>query len=90
MEKANWIAFMICIAATVIGLIMVVLQKKEIIRPLTTQTITNIRFVSGGTITLVATMCGVLMIGDYSGLFAGLYVFVVAVIYIVIQVIFRK
>lgn len=91
MEKMEMILMIVCaVAAPVIGLTIVVLQKKGIFRPVLTQTANGFNFVSGGTITILGTGFGVLMIDRYSTLWAFLYAAVVAVLYIIIQVAFRK
>lgn len=65
--------FVILSAAAVIGLILVVLQKKGFTKPVVLQNMYQFSFISGGTITLFAVMMGAWLLCDYSEGGSGVY-----------------
>lgn len=72
--------------AAILGLVLVVLQKKGIVKPVMNDT----AFMSGGMITLAAVAAGVLVLYNTSMAGAILYAGIFAVAYGIIQYIFRK
>ena len=90
MERLKLI--MICFFSVVAigGLILVILQKKGIVKPMFTCTANGARFVSGGTITFFATLAGMYMICEFSEIWAIVYAVLILVFYLVIQYAFRN
>lgn len=90
METLDLITVIICSVFTLIGLLIVILQKKDIVRPVATQEYNTFHMVSGGTITFAGTIIGALMISKYSDIFSVLYVIIAVGLYIIIQEVFRR
>ena len=72
------------------GLVLVVLQKKGIMKPVITQTSTGFDFKSGGSIIFFSTVIGAYILFSYSKLWAILYAVMFTGIYILIQILMRE
>ncbi|MGF0033246.1 hypothetical protein ACQRBN_09795 [Bariatricus sp. SGI.154] len=90
MEQMDLIIIAFCSLVAVIGLLFVVLQKKGKIHPVLTVTPNGFNFTSGGTIVLLGAILGAVMIHKYSVPWMIFYLVIIAGIYALIQVIYRK
>lgn len=81
----------ICALVSLIGLIFVVLQKKEVVKPVFRSTTAGFRVVSGGTITAMGTVIGSILLYNRGATAAALiYIGVIVLAYLLIQVVFRR
>lgn len=85
MEQTDFIMIVIFTIVAILGLIIVVLQKKGIVRPFLTQNAFDFSLVSGGKITLFALLLGAVVMGKYSICITILYLVVFASIYALIK-----
>ncbi|MBR3600959.1 MAG: hypothetical protein IKL49_01330 [Lachnospiraceae bacterium] len=76
--------------AGIISLILVLLQKKGIIKPILIQVTNGFEFTSGGTILLFSTVIGGYILFKYSKIVSILYVSLFAVVYFLIQIVGRN
>lgn len=90
MEQSDMIIVVCCSLGVLIGLIFVVLQKKGKMRPVLTFSSQGLNFTSGGTIVLLGTILGAMMLYKYSVCWMILYLVIIVGIYVLIQVIYRK
>ncbi len=90
LSREQLIILAVCSVVALIGLILVILQKKDIIHPLVLQNMFDFQMVSGGTITLVSSLLGAITLTDYSNGAAVAYLAVFLALYILIQFLFRK
>lgn len=85
MELQEVAILIIATLAAIGGLVLVLLQKKGIIKPILTQTRNGFNFISGGTILLFAIVIGACTLFHYSKIVSVLYVVLLTSIYIFIQ-----
>lgn len=85
MDLIQLISLTFAALLSLMGLVLVVLQKLGIIRPL----MTEFHFASGGTVTLAGALFGSAILSSYSIPLMILYIAVILAVYLVIQLIFR-
>lgn len=90
METLDIISIAFCTAFAVIGLVLIILQKKGIVKPVLTATAQGVDFISGGMILLMGTVFGTMLLSRFSTLYATLYAGVFLILYVVIQLLFKK
>ena len=90
MEIQELIIVVVAILAGIIGLIMTLLQKKGIIKPILIQVTNGFEFTSGGTILLFSTVIGGYILFKYSKIVSIMYVSLFAVVYFLIQIVGRN
>lgn len=90
MEIQELIIVVVAILAGIIGLIMTLLQKKGIIKPVFIQVTNGFEFTSGGTILLFAIVVGGYILFKYSEIMSTLYIVLFAGVYIFIQIVWRN
>ena len=76
--------------AGIISLILVLLQKKGIIKPTFIQVTNGYEFTSGGTILLFSTFIGGYILFKYSKIVSVLYVSLFAAVYFLIKIVGRN
>lgn len=90
MEIQELIMVIVATLAGIISLILVLLQKKGIIKPILIQVTNGFEFTSGGTILLFSTVIGGYILFKYSKIVSILYVSLFAVVYFLIQIVGRN
>ena len=87
MEIQELIMVIVATLAGIISLILVLLQKKGIIKPILIQVTNGFEFTSGGTILLFSTVIGGYILFKYSKMVSVLYVSLFAAVYFLIQIV---
>ena len=90
MEIQELIIVVVAILAGIIALILTLLQKKGIIKPVFIQVTNGVEFTSGGTILLFAIVIGGYILFKYSKIMSILYVALFVGVYIFIQIVWRN
>ena len=90
MEIQELIMVIVAALAGIIGLILVLLQKKGIIKPTFIQVTNGFEFASGGTVLLFSTIIGGYILFKYSKIVSVLYVSLFAGVYFLIQIVWRN
>lgn len=90
MEFQELVIFIVAGISGIGGLILVILQKKGIVKPALTQTTTGFNFTSGGTITLFATAVGASILSNHDKILTILYIILFGGFYILIQILMRN
>ena len=90
METQELIIVIVAALAGIISLILVLLQKKRIIKPTFIQVTNGFEFTSGGTVLLFSTIMGGYILFKYSKIVSILYVSLFAGVYFLIQIVWRN
>lgn len=90
MEIQELVMVIVSTLAGIISLILVLLQKKGIIKPTFIQVTNGFEFTSGGTILLFSTFIGGYILFKYSKIVSVLYVLFFAVVYFLIKIVGRN
>lgn len=90
MEIQELIMVIVATLAGIISLILVLLQKKGIIKPTFIQVTNGFEFTSGGTILLFSTIIGGHILFKYSKIVSVLYVLLFAAVYFLIKIVGRN
>ena len=90
MEIQELIMVIVATLVGIISLILVLLQKKGIIKPMLIQVTNGFEFTSGGTILLFSTVIGGYILFKYSKIVSVLYVSLFAAFYFLIQIVGRN
>ena len=90
MEIQELVMVIVSTLAGIISLILVLLQKKGIIKPTFIQVTNGYEFTSGGTILLFSTFIGGYILFKYSKIVSVLYVSLFAAVYFFIQTVGRN
>lgn len=78
------ITVIFCSIFAAVGLLLVLLEKKGVVKPVFRQTSMGFQFISGEAITLFAVLFGAVIIYSYSLIFAILYVLLFIGLYIMV------
>ena len=90
MELQELIMVIVATLAGIISLILVLLQKKGIIKPTFIQVTNGFEFTSGGTILLFSNVIGGYILFRYSKIVSVLYVSLFATVYFFIKIVGRN
>lgn len=90
MEIQELIMVIVAALAGIISLILVLLQKKGIIKPIFIQVTNGFEFTSGGTVLLFSTIIGGYILFKYSKIMSFLYVSLFVGGYFLIQIVMKR
>lgn len=90
MEPSQLLLFIICTVFAIIGLVLVFLQKKGILKSFLSQDTHSVRAITGGKVMALGTLFGTILLGQVNVPLGALYALLLVSAYLAIHFLVKK